>query len=448
MKRKALLVSVFLLILFFVGFFYLKTHLGGGGVNHIIPDSVMAGEPAIFSVVLTTWGGGAIAGRYTNISLGYRLVGEDTYTTLQPKHAVLPKNYQEAMTRNRTNQYEAYDFTLPPYPLGTTGEIEYYLDTTLDGHLNHQEGIKKVRVIANDLSSAVKSNPPQMTVGTSIRLTGTVLENVIKIDAPSYLNMLVSQNSEDRVVNVIYSGDLCLHSQRSGFDIKKGDRVSVAAKVTSLNALSVCDSKAYSLELVSYNEGSVDTSLKYVGGRDSFSFQYPRNFVVGKYKDLAYPTSPPIDDIGTAEDIEEMQYPFKKSVVLIEKDLIGSLLSSEIPVGDVSTIAISLKTGQKASFLKRSYIDGNFFSGGGGKYQVKLGTTIAYRFPFYPGPYGETGYYYLVPLSDGRVFEIMGSKDRFNYVGLSDKNLTNQIQRLTQYDQVIEDIIPTLTLNK
>lgn len=250
MKRKALLVSVSVLILFFVGFFYLKTHLGGGGgVNHVIPDRVMAGEPAIFSVVLTTWGGGgAIAGRYTNISLGYRLVGEDTYTTLQPKHVVLPKNYQEAITRDRTNQYEAYDFTVPPYPLGTTGEIEYYLDTTLDGHLNHQEGIKKVRVIANDLSSAVKSNPPQMTVGTSIRLTGTVQENVVKIDAPSYVSMIVSRGSTDSVVRVFYSGDLCVHPQGNGFAIKKGDRIEVAAKVTALNDLSVCDSQEYSIQ--------------------------------------------------------------------------------------------------------------------------------------------------------------------------------------------------------
>ena len=78
---------------------------------------------------------------------------------------------------------------------------------------------------------------------------------------------------------------------------------------------------------------------------------------------------------------------------------------------------------------------------------------IVYKFPGYPGPYGETAFYYLVPLSDGQVFEITGHKERFNATPISalstddgQKNHIVNVGSPTNYDQVIEGIIPTLTV--
>jgi hypothetical protein len=36
-------------------------------------------------------------------------------------------------------------FTIPAYPAGTTGEIEYLTNLTVDGVPNHHEGTKKIQ---------------------------------------------------------------------------------------------------------------------------------------------------------------------------------------------------------------------------------------------------------------------------------------------------------------
>lgn len=130
-------------------FFYLQANLGGGGgATHSVPDVATTTMPTQIMVVLTTWGGGgSISGRYTDTSLHYRLVGEDIYNKVDPVSAPLPDNYKEAMARDKSNQYEALSFTIPAYPKGTKGEVEYYVDTTLDGHFNHQNGIKTIKLI-------------------------------------------------------------------------------------------------------------------------------------------------------------------------------------------------------------------------------------------------------------------------------------------------------------
>lgn len=108
---------------------------GGGGSAQVVPDAIKAGEPAVIILELSVWGaGGAIKGRYTDISLHYRLVGEDGYQALPPK--LISQGEERAV----------YEFKLPAYPQGTTGEIEYYFGLKLDDHPSRIDGMKKIKV--------------------------------------------------------------------------------------------------------------------------------------------------------------------------------------------------------------------------------------------------------------------------------------------------------------
>jgi hypothetical protein len=148
MKKVFIIIGVIVIILS-AAFFYLQANLGGGGgANHYVPDIATTTKPIEIMVVLTTWGGGGkISGRYTDTSLHYRLVGEDVFNQVNPTPAPLPENYKAAMERDKSSQYTALSFIIPAYPVGTVGEVEYYVDTTLDGHFNHQNGIKTIKLI-------------------------------------------------------------------------------------------------------------------------------------------------------------------------------------------------------------------------------------------------------------------------------------------------------------
>lgn len=109
---------------------------GGGGSEQAAPDEVKAGEPAVIQLTLSVWGaGGAIRGRYTDISLHYRLAGEGDFEPLRPKLI------------SQEEKREVYEFTIPAYPAGTVGEIEYYLELKLDGHHSRINGMKRIKVL-------------------------------------------------------------------------------------------------------------------------------------------------------------------------------------------------------------------------------------------------------------------------------------------------------------
>jgi hypothetical protein len=147
--KKLLMILGIITVVIVGGYLYLLWSggiAGGGGSEHIVPDSAKNGEPIVIGLRVNTWGaGGKIEGRYTNISLAYRLVGENEYQLLQPRPGILPSNYTNP-DLPKTLQYEAYEFIIPPYPKGTIGEIEYYIDMTFDGYPSHTEGIKKIRL--------------------------------------------------------------------------------------------------------------------------------------------------------------------------------------------------------------------------------------------------------------------------------------------------------------
>ena len=118
---------------------------GGGGSEQITPDTTKSGQSNIIKFIVNAWGGGGpIKGRFTDIALHYRLVGQTNYEIIQPKLIALPENFQKAVTK--TLQYEAYEFIIPPYPQGTTGSIEYYIELKFDGYFSKTEGIKKIKI--------------------------------------------------------------------------------------------------------------------------------------------------------------------------------------------------------------------------------------------------------------------------------------------------------------
>jgi hypothetical protein len=159
MKKILVIVgsTVVLRTLLWFGFVYLvagNMNIGGGGAQQYAPDSVLSGEPASITLIVTATGGdGEIKGRFTDISLHYRLVGENTYNSIQPQLVVLPDNFQTVQTK--TFQSEAYEFTIPSYSKGTVGEIEYYTVMTFDGYPSRADGVKKIQLVTDKVKPAI-----------------------------------------------------------------------------------------------------------------------------------------------------------------------------------------------------------------------------------------------------------------------------------------------------
>ncbi len=115
----------------------------GCATNEYPPDSVRATEAIPFRFEVWTWGTGhGQASRVKDISLDYRLVGEDRFATVKPVlvSRMAPQNSLP------NNEVFTYVFTIPAYPAGTRGEIEYFTNLTLDGVPNHHPGTKKIKI--------------------------------------------------------------------------------------------------------------------------------------------------------------------------------------------------------------------------------------------------------------------------------------------------------------
>lgn len=127
--------------------------LSSGGQELNVPDTIRTGESTDIELIVTRIGRDQIKGHFTDISFHYRLVGENTYKVLQSQPIALPDNFKEWVKSNKIAKAEAYKFTIPPYPKGTTGEIEYYTEMTFDGNPSKTDGNKKIKVSDNAKSS-------------------------------------------------------------------------------------------------------------------------------------------------------------------------------------------------------------------------------------------------------------------------------------------------------
>ena len=116
-----------------------------GNVELIAPNTAKTNDPILVEIVLSTKKSDTpINPRFTGISLYYKLTTESTYSVGKPFQAELSEKY-----RNIKNDmdYEQYNYFLPLYPIGTRGEIQYYVDVMFDGKLIHSEGAKKIMLI-------------------------------------------------------------------------------------------------------------------------------------------------------------------------------------------------------------------------------------------------------------------------------------------------------------
>lgn len=159
--KKILIIPALIVVagcfVWFGSSYWIDGSIGGGGMEQYAPDAVQAGEPVDITLFVTaTGGGGNIQGRFTKLSLHYRLVGEKAYRSLQPQSITLPDNLKTV--QSKTFQSEAYKFTIPAYPKGTTGEIEYYTEMTFDGYRSRQEGVKKIKIIPSPVSLSMSEN--------------------------------------------------------------------------------------------------------------------------------------------------------------------------------------------------------------------------------------------------------------------------------------------------
>ena len=178
MKKSLIILGSVILVggLLWFGLVYLIGNgIGGGGSEQYTPDTVQAGETAEITLIVTaTGGGGKIQGRFTNLSLHYRLVGENTYKTSQPQPTTLPDNFKAV--QKKSFQSEAYIFTIPPYSKVTTGEIEYYTEMTFDGYPSRQDGVKKIKIVDQNKQPTVISVKASLSVDKkSIISDGKVL---------------------------------------------------------------------------------------------------------------------------------------------------------------------------------------------------------------------------------------------------------------------------------
>src|SRR6059058_2183080 len=88
---------------------------GGGGMEMIYPDSIVAGAPIPVRLVVSAVDVPRIRGRFRDLVLHYRLVGDSAFRTTVPLRRI---GISEAR--------EAHEFTIPPYPPSTCGAIELY----------------------------------------------------------------------------------------------------------------------------------------------------------------------------------------------------------------------------------------------------------------------------------------------------------------------------------
>ncbi len=153
--KKTIFIIVGLLVLVGGGFYYWLSNFGnegGGGVTQEVPDTVMTGTPITFYLYPSLWGRGVrkIEEVYPGATVYYRLVGEVQYQTVAGKSIPLPENYRAAVSD--TLNWRAFEFSLPAYPLGTTGEIEYYFEVKNPTNPNYPggkfrvDGVKKVKL--------------------------------------------------------------------------------------------------------------------------------------------------------------------------------------------------------------------------------------------------------------------------------------------------------------
>lgn len=213
---------------------------GGGATNQTAPDSVKVGEAAIIKFEVSVPGSKQnINGRYTDIVMHYNLTEFDS-------------NFTQPKLISQTQDKEIYEFTIPPYPVGTQGEISYYIELKLDGHANKIDGYKKIKV-GESLASTNGNNSFKTWDDGTGYVKGEVVDHVSGCEVDGACKLIV-QAGDQKVALVYAEGDMqCLNTQAAswvnwGKNVNKGTIVKAYGaykKLGNEQRLTFCDSKEY-----------------------------------------------------------------------------------------------------------------------------------------------------------------------------------------------------------
>jgi hypothetical protein len=156
------------------------------------------------------------------------------------------------------------------------------------------------------------------------------------------------------------------------------------------------------------------------------TFRYPGHLALGRYK--PEPEHPALKEMG-------LESPFNKAVVLVEPKVLGTHPLTAIPVGEVPTISLNKQGGTAVRFSREQFFKKSF--------ERTIGSRAFYQLPGYPGPYGDQGFYYIVPLANDNVLEITAHRYYFR----EPRDASGRHPE-THYDKIIEVIIQHLEETK
>lgn len=154
-----------------------------------------------------------------------------------------------------------------------------------------------------------------------------------------------------------------------------------------------------------------------------FEFRYPPAFALGAYKH----TPPPEHDERMRKlgfDPEDFAA-FKYAAVLIEQRLTKRFPMTALPVGEITSLSLDPRRGHNVSFDRRQFDKP--------EWRVELGGYEVVRLPGFPGPYGDAAYCYIVFVRPDLTVWVVAHR---KYI--------ESPHTPTNYDRIIEQIIPTL----
>jgi hypothetical protein len=164
-------------------------------------------------------------------------------------------------------------------------------------------------------------------------------------------------------------------------------------------------------------------SKTYRSAEWGFEFAYPDSLVVGRYKDTTTPEMEArMRELG-------QESPWKHAIALIEPSRIGTRSGplDAINVGEVATVRVTPTRGQKADFLRHQFFRT--------EWKITVGGRDVYKLPGFPGPYGDAAFYYLMPVRDDLVIELVAHRKHLDAARTD-----------TGYDGVIEGIIASFRI--
>ena len=167
--------------------------------------------------------------------------------------------------------------------------------------------------------------------------------------------------------------------------------------------------------------------VRYESKRLGLRFEHPQHFVAGQPAPL--PGSQKRAEAMARRGIAETP---PDEEVLIERRFVKGQDLKALPRGDSPKIFLSRYEGPGADFFRQFMFKDQL--------RQRIGRWEVYVLPGAPGPHGEHGFYFLVPLPDRSVLEILAPRS-YSYPGAKD-------DKPTHYDAVIRRLIESLEVSE